>query len=181
VADVALQLPEALRSELKEPLGHIHEDAESLLAAAGRPVVAVGDIVTYHLLEADHTPHVALIDERTERTAVDDAVLAAIEGFDREVRIENPAGSISEGLLDALAEAVRHDGTTLIRVDGEEDLAALPAVIATPPAATVVYGQPGEGMVRVHTDGDARGRVRELIDAMDGDGDAALARFCAGD
>jgi len=155
-------------------MGPIYTDAEALLADAGEPLVAVGDIVTYHLLEAGHTPAVALVDERTERSAVDSEVTETIGGFDRRITVENPAGTLTDDLLAALEAALDADVTTLVEVDGEEDLAALPAVLAVPEGGTVVYGQPGEGMVLVAPDADTRDRVRSLLARMDGETETAL-------
>lgn len=175
MSDVLLELPPSLRSELKEPMGRLYTDADSLLADAGMPLVAVGDIVTYHLLEAGTVPHLALVDERTKRSAVDSEVTAAIGGFDRRVTVENPAGTLTRTLLDAMREALDGEATTLLDVEGEEDLAALPAVLAVPESGAVVYGQPDEGMVLVTPDDATRERVRSLLTRMDGDADAALA------
>lgn len=162
-------LPDAIRGELKEPLGPLYTDVEALLDAASGPVIAVGDMVTYHLLTADRRPDVALVDGKTERTAVDREVTEAIGGFDRQLTAENPAATLTEDLLEALVDAIDHRGTVVISVDGEEDLAALPAVLAAPDGALVVYGQPGEGMVAATVDGDLRERSRDLLERMDGD------------
>ncbi len=168
--EVVLRLQDALRGELKEPMGELHTDAESLLSAAGEPIIAVGDVVTYHLLEAGHTPAVALIDERTERSAVDPEISEGIGGFDRVVELDNPAATLTAELLEALAGAVGNGSqTTLIEVDGEEDLAALPAILLAPDGASVVYGQPGEGMVLVVVDESSTERVWGLVDRMGGD------------
>lgn len=193
MSDVVLELPAALRSELKEPLGPIYTDAEALLRDAKPPLVAVGDIVTYHLLEAGRAPDVAFVDERTKREAVDDEIRAAISGrrsgptstpgddrgespggFDRERSVDNPAGTLTGELLAALRAGLADGETTLVRVDGEEDLAALPAVLAAPEGASVVYGQPDEGMVLVTAGAPTRERVRRLLRRMDGDVAAAL-------
>ena len=168
MADVLLELPADLRSELKEPLGPIYTDAEALLADAGTPLVAVGDIVTYHLLSAGRVPEVALVDERTKRSAVDPDVTEAIEGFDRRVDVANPPGTLTRALVEALSAGLNHDATTLLDVDGEEDLAALPAVLAVPEGGSVVYGQPDEGMVLVTPDAATRERARSLLERMDG-------------
>jgi len=170
---VVVELQPALRSELKEPMGPVFTDAEELLAAAGTPVIAVGDMVTYHLLGAGRTPDVALVDERTEREAVDERVQEALDAaaFDREVRAENPPATLTATLLEALAAAIASGETTLLDVDGEEDLAALPAILAAPDGASVVYGQPGEGMVLVTVEGEAREGAREILEQMDGDPD----------
>ncbi len=168
---MVLELQDALRSELKEPMGPVTTDAEELLAAAGTPLIAVGDVVTYHLLGAGRVPDVALVDERTERSAVDPEISAAIDGFDREVTVSNPAGALTADLFDALRAAVQSERTSLIDVDGEEDLATLPAVVLAPVGASVVYGQPGEGMVHVTVDQETGERARELLSRMDGDSD----------
>ncbi|PSP92650.1 DUF359 domain-containing protein [Halobacteriales archaeon QS_4_62_28] len=175
MSEFVLDLPKALRQDLKEPLGPLYTDADELLAAATEPVVAVGDIVTYHLLQADDTPAVALVDERTKRTDVDEEIREAVGGFDHRYTVDNPPATLTGDLLDALLASLDESGTTLIVVDGEEDLAALPAVLAVPDSASVVYGQPDEGMVLVTADDASKARARQLIDGMDGPTDEALA------
>jgi len=174
VADVLLDLPRALRSELKEPMGDIYTDTAALLADAGEPLVAVGDMVTYHLLEAGRVPDLALVDEQTKRSTVDETVASAITGFDRTVDVENPAGTLTRDLLDAMRVGLDSDERTLIDVEGEEDLAALPVVLMIAERASVVYGQPDEGMVLVAPNGDVRGRVRSIMARMNGDSDAVF-------
>jgi len=170
VAEVVVELPDALRSDLKAPFGEIYTDADALLADAADPIVAVGDVVTYHLVQAGRTPDVALVDERTKRSRVDAEITRGIGGFDREVVVDNPAATLTAGLLDALATAIDDAGSaTLIHVEGEEDLAALPAIVLAPAGASVVYGQPDEGMVLVEVDGPAVERVRALLSKLDGD------------
>ena len=169
--EVLLSLPRALRGELKDPLGPVYADAAGLLADAGDPVVTVGDVVTYHLLCADRRPDVALVDGKTKREAVDAAVWEAIDGFHNRVEVSNPAATLSATLLEALREALDRAGTetTVVVVEGEEDLAALPAVLAAPDGASVVYGQPDEGMVLARATPERRERVRDLLERMDGD------------
>jgi uncharacterized protein (UPF0218 family) len=173
MTDIVVELPDALRVELKEPAGPLYTDTGAMLAAAGEPLVTVGDVVTYHVLEASVRPAVALVDDRTERTAVDDEVAERVTAatFDHERTVTNPAATLTAELLSALHEALDGGGTTLLVVDGEEDLAALPAVVAAPAGASVVYGQPGEGMVLVPVEATTRTRMRELLSRMDGDSD----------
>ena len=170
-----LELPAELRSELKAPFGPIYTDTAALLADAGTPLVAVGDIVTYHLLAAGHVPSVALVDERTKRSAVDGEISDAITGFDRRVTVTNPPGTLTEALVTALADGLRSDETTLLDVDGEEDLATLPAVLAVPEGGSVVYGQPDEGMVLVTVETATRERAQSLLERMDGETETVLA------
>ena len=173
-----LRLPDDLRSAFKEPLGPVYADAEPLLAAAGDPLVAVGDVVTYHLRVAGRDPDVAVIDGKTEREAVTDEIAAVLDGEGgRRIEVANEPATLSAGMLDALRDALSADRPTVIRVTGEEDLATLPAVVAAPEGASVVYGQPGEGMVLVAVTPDAKAEARGLLERMDGDAEAALARL----
>ncbi|MXR52887.1 DUF359 domain-containing protein [Halovenus sp. WSH3] len=177
MADIVLELQPELRSELKTPLGPVYTDTHSLLADAGAPVIAIGDVVTHHLIDAGEPPAVAMVDERTERSAVSSEIAETISGFDgfETVReITNPAGTLSAELLTALREAIEGTGTTLLDVDGEEDLATLPAVLLAPDGASVVYGQPGEGMVLATVDAETRERCRRILSQMDGDTERLL-------
>ena len=175
MAEAVVELPESLRPELKEPLGPVYTDAEVLLGDATEPVIAVGDIVSYHLLSAGYRPAVALVDGRTKREQVEREVLDAIEGFDHQLGVENPPATLTDDLLEALVEALDRPGSVVVTVDGEEDLAALPAALAAPDGAAVVYGQPNEGMVLATVNGPLRARCRELLTAMDGDDDRLAA------
>jgi len=170
-----LELPDDLRGAFKDPLGPVFTDADALLAAddAGTPLVAVGDVVTAHLRDAGHPPDVAVIDGKTERHAVDESISRSLP--DPDVEVSNPAATISRALLDALVTALDRDDSTTIGVDGEEDLAALPAILATPLGGCVVYGQPGEGMVLVPVTDESRALARDLLSRMAGDTDAAFA------
>jgi uncharacterized protein (UPF0218 family) len=166
-----LILPDALRSELKEPSGPIYTDPQTMLEAAGTPIIAVGDVVTDHLLSVT-VPHVASVDGLTKRTALDESV--DLSPFDHRIDVENPAATLTEPLLKALSEALDADGATVIVVDGEEDLVAVPAIVAAPSGASVVYGQPDEGMVLATVDEELTAKMRDLLSRMEGDHGAAL-------
>lgn len=169
MSTILAKLPTEMREELKEPLGEIYTDPKTLLAEAGEPIVAVGDIVTYHLLEAERRPDVAIVDRKTKRTCVGPEVLNAIETFEDRIDVANPQSTITDDLLEAISSAIDRSEPTVIVVDGEEDLASLPAVLAVPNGGSVVYGQPDEGMVLVSVDDDVRERCRALIGRMQSD------------
>lgn len=171
MTEAVVKLQPAMRSKLKEPMGPVYTDTEALLAAAQQPIITVGDMVTYHLLEAGRVPDVALVDEHTERTAVEDSIVDSFDGFDREVTVSNPPATLTVELLAALRTAIERAGeeTTLVDVTGEEDLATLPALVAAPTGASVVYGQPGKGMVHVEVTQTVSDRARDLLSQMDGE------------
>lgn len=171
-----LTLPPALREAFKEPFGPLYTDIDDLLADAGTPIVAVGDMVTYHLREAGHEPHVSVVDGLTERDAIPEEVREGLEGAgERRTELVNEPSELSRDLLIALRDAIDAEADTLLVVEGEEDLATLPAVLATPLGGSVVYGQPGEGMVLIEVTESSRAEIRDLLVRFDGDADAALA------
>lgn len=167
--DVVVALPERLRGELKEPMGPVFGDPGELLARVEGRLIAIGDIVTYHFEGVGVSPDVAVVDGRTKREAVDEEVREALDTSARRIAVRNPPGTLSADLLAGLVEALDAPEKTVLDVDGEEDLAVLPAILAAEVGASVVYGQPGEGMVHVAVTPSTRTRVAELIERMDGD------------
>ncbi|QFU82498.1 GTP-dependent dephospho-CoA kinase family protein [Natronorubrum aibiense] len=163
-----LVLPDDLRHELKEPMGPIETDADRLLKAVDGPLIAVGDVVTYHLLEAGRPPDVAVVDERTKRKTVDEEIRETVTE-ETTLEVANPPAELSAAMIEALVDALARDEPTTILVDGEEDLVALPAIVAAPEGASVVYGQPDEGMVHVKVADDHREAMRDLLERFEGD------------
>ena len=178
--DQLLVLPEELRHELKEPMGPIETDADRLLADVDGPLIAVGDVVTYHFLEAGRPPDVAVVDERTKRSAVDEEVRDTVTQTTH-LEATNPPAELSVGMIEALLEALERDEPTTILVEGEEDLVALPAIVAAPEGASVVYGQPDEGMVHVNVTDDRRAEMRALLERFEGDTKRFWEMIDAGD
>lgn len=169
--DVVVALPEGLRGELKEPMGPVFTDPGELLARVEGRLVAIGDIVTYHFEQVGVSPDVAVVDGRTKREAVDDEVRAVIDSDTHRTTVENPPATLSADLLDGLVDALDSPEPTVLTVDGEEDLAVLPAILAAETGASVVYGQPNEGMVHVAVTGERKVEIADLIARMDGDPD----------
>ncbi len=166
---VVARLPEAERHRFKDPMGPVFTETRVLLEAAGDPIVSVGDVVTAHFGRVGYTPKVSVVDDRTEREAVEQSVLEDRPPVDTGVTVENPAGTITRELVEAIEAGIDGAGTTLVAVTGEEDLAVLPATLLVPTGGTVVYGQPGEGMVAVPVENDSRETCLELLSYMDRD------------
>ena len=154
-----LILPEECRALLKEPFGRLFPDFSRMVPELrGRHFCTVGDVVTRNAYAAGLTPDVAVIDGVTRRGT---EVSVAAEGV-AVIRAENPAGTISEDLERALAEAVA-SRPALVTVDGEEDLAVLPLIGLVPDGWIILYGQPGEGAVFCIADAQLREKVREIL------------------
>lgn len=124
-------------------------------------VITVGDVVTAKLLEAGIRPDVAVVDMKVMRVPADEKTKRAMETFDAKVvRVKNQAGTITPALRKALEVA---KPPTKIVVEGEEDLATLPAVLSAPLGSVVVYGQPGEGLVLVEVTEPKRREFEMLL------------------
>ncbi|WP_122088087.1 GTP-dependent dephospho-CoA kinase family protein [Halalkalicoccus subterraneus] len=168
--EVLLRLPDSLRGAFKDPMGPVETDAETLLGSVSGPLIAVGDVVSYHFERVGRTPDVAVVDGLTERDTVEPEIADALEASSaRRIEATNPAATLSVSMCRALREALESEDSVAIDVDGEEDLVVLPALVLAPEGASVVYGQPGEGMVHVDVDSGTKERARDLLERMDGD------------
>ncbi len=154
-----LTLPEEHRKLFKDPFGELYREMTDIIPLISKKTVySVGDVVTHNLQKAGITPDVAIIDGYTMRTPC--SRLPAVPGESRQVK--NPAGTLTEELMTAIRHAVIHPPCTII-VDGEEDLAVIPMVIAAPLGSIVIYGQPGEGVVLRTVTPDAQETAREYL------------------
>lgn len=168
--EALLSLPDSLRGAFKDPMGPVETDPEVLLGSVSGPLIAVGDVVSYHFERIGRTPDVAVVDGLTERDTVEPEVADALEASSaRRLTATNPAATLSEPMVRALREAIESEEPVAVDVDGEEDLVTVPALVLAPEGASVVYGQPGKGMVHVVVDAETRVRARHLLERMDGD------------
>lgn len=168
--DVIVRLPDEHRAAFKDPLGPIYTDPEEVLEAINGPLITVGDVVSYHFERIGHVPDVAIVDGRTKRTAVDPEIEAVLaESTADRLHATNPAGTLTDSLIRAITIAIERTEPTQVVVDGEEDLATVPAVVLAPKGTAVVYGQPEEGMVLIGVTSQTRERAHSLLGRMEGD------------
>jgi uncharacterized protein (UPF0218 family) len=157
-----LRLPEACRGLFKRPFGTLYGSIDELLPQLeDRPVYAVGDVVTHNLLAAGVAPDIAIIDGYTMRTPCNRSPLLRA----RWLTVKNPPGTITAELEDAIEEVVR-DPPAVIFVEGEEDLAVIPLVLAAPDGAAVLYGQPEEGVVLRLVDAAAKQAAASMLEVF---------------
>lgn len=173
-SDPLLSLPSELRPAFKGPFGPVYSDVATLLTDLHEPIISVGDVVTWHLESYGHRPKIAVVDGRTEREQTTEEISRVIDNRPNHVTVANPPGTITEDLIVTLKESIAAQTPTTVVVDGEEDLATVPAVILAPVGTTVVYGQPGKGMVPVTVTEKQKATFRAMVGKMDGDSDRAL-------
>lgn len=161
------RLPEALRSELKKPLGRLIRSSvisrQRLLEEVygAKLVVAVGDATTETLGSLTLQPHIYVVDGKEQRGVRQPPRLEARN----EIRVKNPPGFISEEAFKAILGAAALEKPVRILVEGEEDLLAL-VFLATYPSSTVLfYGQPNEGVVVVRV-GEYREKAARILERM---------------
>lgn len=153
------RLPVRHRQRFHKPFGVLYADLHLVLPyIANRVVYTVGDVVTRNLIMEGISPEIAIIDGYTMRVpCANTPILLA----PRRV-VSNPAGMISDDLIAVIDEAVQNP-PALIFVEGEEDLAVIPLVMAAPPGTLVLYGQPGEGVVVREVDEKAKETAKEMF------------------
>jgi len=171
---IHIELPEELRPLMKKPLGTLYvgkgsdtiEKFRGELASPTR-LISVGDVTTFHLLEAGIFPDICIVDNRTKREPV--ATHMSTRNMDKvyeEISVDNPAGIISDELIKTLCEAFAARKPIRIFVRGEEDLATLPVILLAPVGAVVLYGQPDEGVVFVKVTREKKRELREIFEKL---------------
>ena len=154
-----LTLPEEHRKLFQEPFGELYRNIDEIIPKITHSrVYAVGDVVTHNLQKRGITPDIAVIDGYTMRSPC--SRMPELRG--ECIRVKNPAGTLTDDLIRALDHAVMHSPVTVM-VDGEEDLAVIPLVIAAPDGAIVLYGQPHQGVVLRTVNLAAKETARHLL------------------
>ncbi|AMM53247.1 GTP-dependent dephospho-CoA kinase [Pyrococcus kukulkanii] len=168
---VVFKLPESLRYELKRPMGKLIEgeiprpylEVRKLISS---PLITVGDVVTENTLKVGLSPNLAIYDHKTERREYrpeinSDAII---------LTVKNPPGTITLPLLRAVKKAyelISRGKSVHIIVNGEEDLATIPAVLYAPYGSTIIYGQPKQGIVLIKVTRECKRRCAEIMRRME--------------
>ncbi len=165
---VVYEPTEADREALRDPRGPVVDGRDALVDAlqdeAYSHLIAVGDRVSTDLARSPLDPDICVVDGKIQRSAASDDATALLD--DRHtLTAANPAGRITEGAWNTVRAAVARDCPTVVDVDGEEDLLALPAILFAPPTARIVHGHWEDGAVLLTPDDALKRFVRDLLDA----------------
>ena len=153
---------------LKTPFGKLIQDrdvrkARILSAIKGaKRVIIVGDATTERLISFGIIPDVAVIDGKERRSATDRQFRYQAKEF----KCVNPPGTISRKALNVLKQAIKETRPTSVRVDGEEDLLALPLFQFAPIGSVLLYGQPLEGLVVVKITRSKQEEAKALMETI---------------
>jgi uncharacterized protein (UPF0218 family) len=134
---------------------------------AAKKVVAIGDMTAFYLLKASIVPDLAVVDNKTKRMPIPDHVVQSLDHDSyRTIEVKNQAATLTKDLIDQIRTSLEGVERVKIIVDGEEDLATLPAILYAPLGSVVVYGQPDEGSVLVEVTRDKKMQIIEFMKRM---------------
>ncbi|MFX0014562.1 MAG: GTP-dependent dephospho-CoA kinase family protein [Promethearchaeota archaeon] len=177
------KLPEKLRVSLRTPIGKLFtgsgqraaKDAKSYIER-NKPLItiAIGDFCTRSLFDVDFLPDIVIYDGKTLRK---NKINLNLELY-HDMNVENPPEWISKVAWTKLESAIKQIQTytagkyrVAVRINGEEDLLVIPAIISLPLGSMVVYGQPpintDEGIVVALITSSLKKLAKELLDKFE--------------
>lgn len=114
-------------------------------------VIAIGDVVAENVIKVGIEPAMIIIDGKSRRNE---------KGMDIacDITVKNPPSEITDELMEAIKK-----GCTRIFVEGEEDLAALPAILYADETTVIVYGQPSEGIMVIRPTKENKQKVKKTL------------------
>lgn len=118
-------------------------------------VIAIGDVVAENLLKMGIQPSMMIIDGRSMRENLDFTL-------ECDITVKNPQSEITEELINAIKKGYKR-----IFVEGEEDLASLPAILYADENTLIVYGQPSEGIMVIRPTEENKKKVRETLELFE--------------
>ncbi len=164
-----MHLPENLRKQLKTPLGKLLPEKEAIKENIEKEIpnnsfiITVGDATTEKMLKFEIIPSLQIIDaieQRTKREAPDK------QGIKTFLSCENPPGEITQQSIEEIKKAFKSPPPVRLTIYGEEDLLVIPVCIFAPENATIMYGQPDEGLVIIRINDEIRNKAQKLLNSM---------------
>ena len=177
------KLPKTLRSSLRDPIGKLFTGSAKNAAKAAKNyinennpaiTVSIGDYCTKTLFDVHFLPEIVIYDGKTLRKNKIGLDLALYQ----EKKVFNPAEWISHKAWKILQSTIRQIQSytsdkcrVAVRIDGEEDLLVIPAIILLPLGSMVVYGQPpiatDEGIVCTLITPSLKKLTKELLNKFE--------------
>jgi uncharacterized protein (UPF0218 family) len=162
-----LVLPDWLRGALMDPFGEIMQEAEviSRLKATKLSVISVGDEVTKTLLKYNVEPTLAIFDLKSHRKKLEDSELT--EHYKSMQIVRNPPKEITYDLWETVRKTINSGDHSAIKVDGEEDLAALPAIHFAALGSVLLFGVSDRGISFVIITNTIKAKAEGLLKSME--------------
>ncbi len=163
-------MPQNLRQEFKKAYGRIYASVSTIKKdIEGKVVVTIGDRISYSLLKNRINPKVIIIDHRETKKSISYEVLNVLDGFDgKQYKVDNPSGGVTKELWNAVKESLDSIGKSKIIVNGEEDMAFLPAVLECNDGDIILYGFFDKGFVLTEVNKDLKKKMNLLLSKFEG-------------
>ena len=180
-------LPNSVRNELRTPIGKLFTGKPDVTAREAIKyikrmqkslVVAVGDICAKSLLDEGFFPNIIIFDEKTKR---EEKIFLNLDLYTQKQAF-NPQGWILQEAWDAIKNAIAFSTSNncriAVRIEGEEDLLIIPAILSLPLGSIVTYGQPKliyghppitteEGLVVVPITSSLKSKIHSILKKFD--------------
>ena len=154
-------LTDTLKDQLRVPMGTVIKDLKNIttIIPHSSPIISVGDVVSMDLIHAGFSPAICVIDFHTKRTGIDESITGKYFPTIHQ-SVPNRRGTINPKIKDVLINSFdiyqKTKTTQIIKVDGEEDLLALPAILLSPLDSYVIYGLPDTGICLVKVTSESK-------------------------
>ncbi|MFX1286160.1 MAG: DUF359 domain-containing protein [Promethearchaeota archaeon] len=148
------KLPQMLRTSLRDPFGILYtgtalnaaRNAKNYINRKKPPItISIGDYCTKTLFDVNFYPDIVIYDGKTLRKQEITLDLKLYQ----DMNVSNPPEWISNAAWGVIEHTIKQIQTytsdkcrVAVRIDGEEDLLVIPAIILLPLGSMVVYGQP---------------------------------------
>jgi len=161
-----LALPAEVRSILQLPLGEILKEIPKGLQAS--KTITIGDVTTKAFNENNINQFLSIVDFMVQRQKKFSSLSDLGFKHTKALEIKNPPGTINSELFKILEKIfqVKKNETSVILIEGEEDLSVLPVLLASPLGFSIFYGQPGEGLVRVDVNAENKEKAYKLVESF---------------
>ncbi|HNV94707.1 MAG: hypothetical protein APG08_00895 [Candidatus Methanofastidiosum methylothiophilum] len=169
---MVLVLTKSLRLKLKYPIGFLIEgDVKSVMnrllpMIQDKRVISVGDVISKNLIDYGFYPELIIVDGMNLREEIGDKI-----DCDDTITVENPKSVITGELWVAIERFFKDETKRFkkILVEGEEDLAVMPAVLHGDENTVVLYGQPNKGVVIIEVTEQKKKEISDYLNEMEGD------------
>lgn len=154
--------------KLRDPFGELIPDrevnAERVRKAiqSAKKVISVGDATAERLVSFKIIPDIAVIDGKERRSSR----INPIEYPAKVLHCTNPRGTVTREAIRILKQALEGPHPTIVVVEGEEDMLALPLIYLAQEGSVLLYGQPLEGLVAVEITRSKQDEAKALMDRI---------------
>ena len=160
-----LILPDKLRAKLQEPWGQIFSEIPNNLD--GAKTIVTGDATAQKFNQQNIKQFLSIVDFQIQRKTEFNNLSELGFANEEAQKINNPHGQISAELFRAVQSAFNSQNRTVILIEGEDDLAVLPVLLAAPLGFSIFYGQPNVGLVQLPVTEENKEKAYQLVQHFD--------------